>query len=559
MEIHSAHKKSTKIVFITTFCFFLTNTITYSWADEPWVVATSHPLAAQAGKYILHEGGNAIDAAIAVQLALNVVEPQSSGLGGGFFMLIYNPQKKQTYALDARETAPQQDTDDQFRLLPDPSLNGLSVGVPGTLAGLIALHKRWGHLSWEKLFVPAIHLAQEGFLVTPYLAQALKSDRLQKWEDPLHSPYFHQGKPLSEGQLLRQPELANTLKLIAKDHGYSFYHGQIAQAILQTQHKSHHGLPGRGRMTEQDLILYQPIWRTPITIPWGNNKIVTMPPPSAGGVALQQVLITLQPFQFITDPITQDHLTIEALRLALIDRNQQIGDPLSMPSGILKNLLSPASFTNPEQSIKPNQTLTLPSIPKPLTEGPNTTQFSLVDRLGWVVSCTSTIENFWGSGLRVKPYGFFLNNELTDFNVSPHSSSTRSAPNDVAPNRRPRSSMTPTLVFQDQHWSMAYGSPGGLSILSTVTEATVGMLMWHRTPQEVVTRPRFWVENTGGTTYTEPLMPITEFNKLRQLGHSLTSLTAPFGSIQMVGEDPFTHQRWGVADPRREGTVLIGD
>lgn len=556
MEICPTPQKPSKIPLLTALCIFFIG-ITTSWADEPWVVATSHPLAAQAGQYILQEGGNAVDAAIAVQLALNVVEPQSSGLGGGFFMLIYDPKKHHTYALDARETAPRRDTNDQFVPLSDPSQNGLSVGVPGTLAGLVWLHKRWGHLPWEKLFVPAIHLAQQGFLVTPYLAQALKSERLKKWEDPLHSPYFHQGRPLSEGELLQQPELANTLKLIAKDQGYSFYQGPIAHAILQTQQQSLHGLPGMGRMTEQDLILYHPVWRKPITIPWGDHEIVSMPPPSAGGIALQQVLLALQPFQSITDPITQDHLTIEALRLALIDRNQQIGDPLSMPPGTLKTLLNPSNLKERDQIIQPNKTFVLPA-QNSLNEGTNTTQFSLVDRAGWVVSCTTTIEDLWGSGLRVKPYGFFLNNELTDFNITPHSSIEHSAPNDVTPNRRPRSSMSPTLVFQNQNWSMAYGSPGGLSILSTVTEATVGMLMWNRTPQDVVTQPRFWVKNTQGDTYTEPLMTITELNKLRLLGHPLTPLPLPFGSIQMVGEDPLTHQRWGLADPRREGTVLMG-
>ena len=555
MENGQTLQKSTKIAFLTA--FFLSVITSTCWADESWVVATSHPLAAQAGRDILQEGGNAIDAAIAVQLALNVVEPQSSGLGGGFFMLIYDPKSHHTYALDARETAPQLDTADQFMHLTEPSQNGLAVGVPGTLAGLIQLHNRWGHLSWEKLFVPAIDLAQNGFAVTPYLAQSLKNARLQKWEDPLHSPYFNQGKPLSEGEWLRQPELANTLKLISKDHGDSFYHGQIAQAILKTQQQSHQGVLGKGRMTEKDLVLYHPIWRTPITISWDHNTIVTMPPPSAGGVALQQVMNALNPFQSITDPVIQDHLTIEALRLALMDRNQQIGDPKSMPKGVLKKLLNSAHLKELDQAIKPQKTLTLPT-QSSFSEGPNTTQFSLVDRTGWVVSCTSTIEDYWGSGLRVKPYGFFLNNELTDFNITPQSSSKHNIPNDVSPNRRPRSSMTPTLVFHNQHWSMAYGSPGGLSILSTVTETTAGMLIWHRSPQDMVNQPRFWVGDIQGTTYTEPLMTDTELMKLRQLGHTLIPLSGPFGSIQMVGEDPLTHQRWGLADPRREGAVLVG-
>lgn len=542
---------------ISLFSFF-----SNGWADDRAVLAVSHPLAAQAGLEMLREGGNAIDAATAIQFALNVVEPQSSGIGGGAFLMVYVAREHKTYVLDARETAPAAATADQFagRDFRQNSTSGLAVGVPGTLAGFSDAMKRWGRLPLSRTLQPAIHLAREGFKVGPYLAHAVQSPRAGLWPEMRQWLRNDKGQPLQAGDVFRQPELAHTLDLIARQGPSVFYRGELATAIVSAQKRSLIGAAGEGRMTLADLRNYRPRWLAPLVGHYGDVTIVTMPPPSSGGVALLQVLGMLERFPmgrapgFEADGPLATHVTIEAMRMAMADRAMWMGDPeaTAIP---LAPLLSPAILAERAQAIRLDGRMPSPS--GDITPGGrNTTHFSVVDREGNVVTCTSTVEAAWGSGILVPGHGFLLNNELTDFNAVPQGGTDDPGANDVRPGMRPRSSMAPTLAFRNDHWWLAYGSPGGSTIISTVLETTLDLWQDGLQPEDALRLPRFAVLDPAGDTLYEPGFPEGVLGALADKGHLLKKVDAPLGSVQVVGEDPVTHQRWGTADPRREGTVL---
>ncbi len=531
-------------------------------ADES-IVAASHPLAAEAGARILRAGGNAVDAAAAVQFALNVVEPQSSGLGGGAFMLIYLAKTGQTIALDAREEAPRRATADQFagHDFQDNSTNGIAVGVPGTLAGFAQMQQRWGKKSLAQVMEPAIELAREGFAITPYLAHALQSPRAALQPETRALFRHPDGTPLAQGEWLRQPALARTFSLLARQGPAGFYRGAMARAIVAAQHRTRLGPAGRGRMTLADLAHYQPRFLTPLEGHYRHYDILTMPPPSSGGVALLQALGMLERFPLAQQPSwtlgepTATHVTIEALRLALADRERWLGDPEESAIPV-QQLLDPAYLRTRSQLIAPTQRIRqiVPGETQP--EGGQTTHFSIVDAQGNVVSCTTTVESLWGSGIMVPGYGFMLNNELTDFNRLPHAGPDDPGANDVHPGMRPRSSMTPVLVFSGGQWRMAYGSPGGVTIISTVLEMTEDLLDGALPAAQAIARPRFAVLDAAGKTLLEPRWPQAGQQALQALGHSLWPSPDPLGSIQIVGVDEPSGRRWGAADARREGTVI---
>ncbi len=532
------------------------------WGDDRAVLAVSHPLAAQAGLEMLREGGNAIDAAAAIQFALNVVEPQSSGIGGGAFLMVYIAREHRTYVLDARETAPAGATADQFvgRDFRQNSTSGLAVGVPGTLAGFSGALRRWGRLPLSRTLQPAIRLAREGFKVGPYLAHAVQSPRASLWPETRQWLRNDKGQPLQAGDVFRQPELARTLDLIAHQGPSTFYQGELAKAIVSAQKHSLIGVAGEGRMTLADLRNYRPRWLEPLVGHYGDVTIVTMPPPSSGGVALLQVLGMLERFPmgqaqgFEADGPLATHVTIEAMRMAMADRAMWMGDPeaTTIP---LAPLLSPGILAERAQAIRLGERM--PDLSGAITPGgKNTTHFSVVDREGNVVTCTSTVEAAWGSGILVTGYGFLLNNELTDFNAVPQGGADNPGANDVRPGMRPRSSMTPTLAFRNGRWWLAYGSPGGPTIISTVLETTLDIWKDGLQPEDALRLPRFAVLDPAGDTLYEPGFPEGVLGTLEGKGHLLRKVDTPLGSVQMVGEDPVTHQRWGAADPRREGTVL---
>lgn len=528
------------------------------------VVAVSHPLAAAAGAWAIDQGGDAVDAAAAIQFALNVVEPQSSGIGGGAFIMVYRAKTQQVFALDAREVAPAAASAEQFAGMDfeQASTNGIAVGVPGTLAGMEALRQRWGHLTLAQSLKPARRYARDGFQVTPYLAHAMQSRRLDGQPEARQLVRNQQGQVLTVGALWRQPELAHTFDLIARDGVNAFYKGAMARAMVRAQQRSHVGPAGVGRLTLSDLADYRPLWRKPLEYSYRGYRLVSMPPPSSGGVALFQVLGMLSRFQVGQQPgmllgeSGQVRVTIDALRLALSDRARWMGDA---PSGLnvpMAQLLSPAYLEAQSRRLDPQHRLELtPEHASP--EGTHTTHFSVVDHEGNVVSVTSTVEAPWGSGILVPGYGFFLNNELTDFNLTPHANAQDPGVNDVRPQHRPRSSMTPTLLFRGARWIGAYGSPGGVSIISTVLEMTQDLLDQDLAPADAIALPRFAVLDAQGTLFVEPTFSKDLATRLRQQGDDIKVTTTPLGSVQWVGRDDKTGQWVGAADARREGTVLL--
>ncbi|MDH3594475.1 MAG: gamma-glutamyltransferase [Rhodospirillales bacterium] len=569
------------------------------------VVTTSEPQAAQVGARVLRAGGNAIDAAVAVQFALNVLEPQSSGIGGGGFMMIHLAKSKKTFVVDSRETAPAAADPGMFLLASDPSsafpfgirsTSGIAVGVPGTLRGVATALESWGTMPLSQLLQPAIEMTEQGIRVSSRLAESVLNSRLDS--EPGNSAYDHAravfrpgGVPLAEGDLLVQPDLAKTLKKIAEQGPDAFYGGEIAQAIVDTQRNAR-SLPDPrdqaklvGRMTLADLANYRPAIRQPVTGDYRGLRIVSMPPPSSGGLTVIQILKLLERF-----PIGDEskgfgfgstktlHVMIEAMRLAFADRAVWMGDDdfVDVPSkGLLDNAyialrskqIDPGARRADVQADDPRpfDTAALPAkvelaaLALPDEEGVNTTHFTVVDRDGNIVTYTSTIESTWGTGLMVPGFGFLLNNELTDFNripaFNPDPDAFDPGANDVAPGKRPRSSMAPTMVFRDGQPRAAFGSPGGSTIIDTVVNVAMNLIDHEMPVQEAVDAPRIAQTSANGATRRELGFSEAALEGLAALGHSLRD-PGEIGSVQAVVLDRRGQRQFGAADKRRIGGVV---
>lgn len=570
-------------------------------ASHDGVVAASHPAAAAAGARMLAAGGNAIDAAAAVQFALNVVEPQSSGIGGGGFMMVHLARTGETYIVDSRERAPAAARADQFA--PDglampftqASTSGLAVGVPGTLRGIDTALRRWGTKPLAATLVPAIELAERGFRVNRFLAEDIANDGGRTMLYPETAAIFRPGGvPLAEGDWLMQPALAKTLKLIAARGPNAFYRGPLARAIVAAQQRSREelGNAGRGRMTLSDLAQYEVTIRKPLIGQYRGWRLATMPPPSSGGLTVLEILGLLERFPLgdaaqgygFGSPRTL-HLMIEAMRLAFADRAVWIGDDDVMPVP-RKGLLHPGYLAVRGAQIRAESRMETPAAGDPSSwdrtavpagrtgapeESPHTTHFSVIDHWGNLVSYTSTIEFTWGSGITVPGYGFLLNNELTDFNFVPSADPVSGNPgaNDVAPGKRPRSSMAPMLLMKGGKPVAAYGSPGGATIINSVLNVTLNVVDHGMTLQEAIDAPRLSVTHAagklsceGGQGFMRPAIAVAAQDALRALGHGGLGETgtdgcnATIGSVQAVMADPVTGAHQGVADARREGTVI---
>lgn len=569
-------------------------------ASPDGVVSVSHPAAAAAGARMLAQGGNAIDAAAAVQFALNVVEPQSSGIGGGGFMMIHLAQSGETFIVDSRERAPAGSSADMFApdglpmAFPLASTSGLAVGVPGTVRGVDTALRRWGTRTLAETLAPAIELAERGFRVNRFLADDIRQDGGRTQIHPETAAIFRPGGvPLVEGDWLVQPELARTLKLLAASGADAFYVGPLAQAIVNAQMRTHSALgeAGKGRMALADLKNYRPTIRMPLIGHYRGWTIAAMPPPSSGGLTMLQMLGLLERFPLgdsaqgygFGSPKTL-HVMIEAMRLAFADRALWIGDEDAVPvprQGLLHPgylasraalIKTESRLDNPQPGI-PTSWNTMPSPPRPAAVQPeslHTTHFSIVDRWGNVVSYTSTIEHTWGSGIMVPGHGFLLNNELTDFNFMPAADPVTGNPgaNDVAPGKRPRSSMAPTLLFRHGKPAAAYGSPGGATIINSVLNVTLNLIDHGMSMQQAIDAPRLSVTQAmgrvnceGGWDFRQPRFSIATQDALRRMGHTglgeagTDGCGATIGSVQSVVIDP-ANTHLGAADPRREGTVI---
>ena len=547
------------------------------WSSSTWMVAAANPLATDAGAEMLAAGGSAVDAAIAVQMVLTLVEPQSSGIGGGAFLLHWDGTR--VTALDGRETAPSAATEDLFLRdgapmpLQEAIVGGRSVGAPGALRMLALAHRRHGRLPWPRLFAPAIRLCEEGFAISPRLARLLANETALR-QDPEARRYFHQadGTPKVTGDVLRNPALASVLRQVASEGADAFYTGDIARAIV-AKVRAHPTNPGT--LSEEDLADYQPVEREPLCFTYRDVRICGFPPPGSGTLALAQILGMLEPRDLTPlAPVRQSdarwalspeavHLYAEAARLAYADRDAYVGDPAFVPVPV-QPLLDPAyvaqrasligerSMGRAHFGTPPGQASAIvPGIP---LERPSTSHISVVDAQGHALAMTTTIEDGFGSRQMVR--GFLLNNQLTDFSLTPTGASGTAVANRVQPGKRPRSSMTPLLVFDraDGRLRMTLGSPGGSAIINFVGKVLLGTLDWRLNVQDAIALPNFGSRN-GPTELELGRVDASLGKALEARGHEVRYAEQTSG-LQAIERTP---TGWfGGADPRREG-VAVGD
>lgn len=529
------------------------------------MVAAANPLAARAGLEILRAGGSAVDAAIATQMVLNVVEPQSSGIGGGAFLMHFSARSGGIDAFDGRETAPAATTPDMFQK-PDGSRmgfhdavpGGLSVGVPGVLRMLDLAHQKYGKLPWARLFERAIQLAEDGFAVSPRLNKLIAGDRHISKFVTTEGIFRPGGSALATGTTFVNKQLARTFRLIADGGADAFYQGEIARAIVNTVRNA----PiNPGRMTLADMAGYTAKRREPICAPYKVWLVCGMPPPTSGGVTTLQILGLLKDMGLDKlEPASPEaiHLIAEASRLAFADRNQYLADPdhVDVPTGRLIDpgyLAKRASLISAEKSMgkaapgDPSGRLSLKYAPDHSSKGLSTSHLVVVDKDGNGVSMTTTIENAFGSRLMAE--GFLLNNQLTDFSFTPVKNGKMVA-NMAWPQKRPRSSMSPTLVFDNSgKLVLAVGSPGGSRIIGYVTKTIIAALDWKMDIQAAIDLPHF--VNRNGTTDLEQGSKLADLKPaLEKLGHkvAIRPMTSGLHGI-LVTKEGLT----GGADHRREG------
>ncbi|WP_089961662.1 gamma-glutamyltransferase family protein [Limnohabitans sp. 2KL-3] len=558
------------------------NTAKPGWAYTRQAVAAANPLATDAGHQVLRAGGSALDAAIAVQMVLGLVEPQSSGIGGGAFLLHFDGQK--VTAHDGRETAPAgaraEMFMDQGQPLPfaDAVQSGHSVGVPGAVRMLEVAHRQHGRLPWAQLLAPAITLAEQGFRVSPRLHALLNADALLK-KDPLALRFFYQadGQAWPVGHVLRNPEYAHVLRAIAQAGSRALHEGPVAAAMVARTAQA----PRPGTLSLQDLASYQPRMREALcfdhTAASRAYRICGFPPPSSGQIAIGQILGMLGHTQSQGPELAGGlpspdwlHRYTEASRLAFADRAQYVADPdfVSAPAGDWRSMLAPDYLQKRSQLIGAQAMKAAPAgqpggqttsfAPMPTQTEYGTSHISVVDAQGRAVAMTTTIEAAFGSRRMVttdptRPGGFLLNNELTDFSLVPADAQGRPIANRVEPGKRPRSSMSPTLVFDKATGQllMSGGSPGGAAIIHYTAKLLTGTLHWGLNAQQAIDLPNFG--SLGGPTLLEAQrFERSTIEALKARGHEVREMEMTSG-LQAIERTP---KGWfGGADPRREGIV----
>jgi gamma-glutamyltranspeptidase / glutathione hydrolase len=569
------------------------------WATTRFAVAAANPLATEAGYQILKAGGSAVDAAIAVQMVLTLVEPQSSGIGGGAFLL--HAAGNRVEAFDGRETAPAAADEKLFlgadgKPLPfyEAVVGGRSVGTPGTVKMLEMAHRQHGKLPWAQLFAPAIALADNGFKVSPRLATLLKDEKYLK-ADPTAAAYFYKpdGTPVDVGTTLKNPALADVLRQIASSGANALLTGKVAEAIVAKVQR-HPTNPGK--LAASDLAGYQAKKRDPICVDYSARSkayvLCGMPPPSSGAIAVGQILGVLNNTPAATLGLVTGsggvpgtagptpsadwlHLYTEAARLAFADRGQYLGDPdfVQPPGGSWMSLLAPAYLAERAKLIQyqpgaQSMKTAKPGVPgavraayAPMPEQPEygTSHISIIDGFGNAIAMTTTIEDQFGSRLMTdggtgKPGGFLLNNELTDFSFAPTDAEGKPVANRVQAGKRPRSSMAPTLVFEraTNQLVMTGGSPGGALIIHFTAKTLYGVLNWGLNTQQAIDLPNFASLNGPSLLEEKRFSPAT-VEALRARGAEVREQNMTSG-LQAIQKTPTGY--FGGADPRREGLVL---
>lgn len=564
-------------------------------ATASYSVSTAHPLSTLAACEVLADGGTAADALVTAQAVLGLVEPQSSGLGGGGFLLYYDAGTGQLETYDGRETAPAAATadylrhisdDDRTPPLPDARRSGRSIGVPGILRLLETAHDEHGEREWRDLFDPAVRLADGGFDISPRLAESIAASTEDLARDPDAAAYFldgDAGKPA--GTRLTNPAYAKTLGAVATEGADAFYTGPIAEAIVEQVSTQREGITP-GAMTLDDLAGYEAVTRDPVCSPYRDLAVCGMGPPSSGGTTVAATMTMLRDTDLAAHPPTgvdddgglpspeAVHLVTEAERLAYADRDVYIADPRFVPPplGSAMTLLRPgylagrADLIDPARSMGRARPGEFPFDARGVFTGPEhgTSHISVVDAEGNAAALTTTVESAFGSFQMVE--GFLLNNQLTDFAAEPRDERGELQANRVQPGKRPRSSMAPTMVFDGTPLARGdlravLGSPGGSRIIQFVVKTLVGMVDWGLDPQQAVGAPLFGAANSPetGIGSEHPAVardPAAVTGRLTELGHEVSTDEQSSGLSAILRQSDGTLV--GGADPRREGVVLGG-
>ena len=529
------------------------------------MVASEQGLATQVGLDILKQGGNAIDAAVAVGFALAVVLPNAGNIGGGGFMVLHDDKTGKDVAIDFREIAPAKASRDMYLDNQGNVIDGKSLfthdasGVPGTVAGMEYALKKWGTMPLSKVLEPAIKLADKGFIVSDVLAQTLKEEKstLGKWSAS-KAIFFKNGEPLKSGDLLVQKDLAKSLRLIAKQGAKAFYQGEIATKIAKEMQS--HG----GTMTLEDLKAYKVVERQPIIGDYRGYKVVTMPPPSSGGVHLIEILNMLEHYPIKEDGVNSAkniHHMAESMKLAYADRSEYLGDPdfVKIP---VTGLTSKAYANERVKTIDDNKarlsSTIKPGKPQPY-ESDQTTHYSVMDKAGNAVAVTYTLNLNFGSGIVVEGTGILLNNEMDDFSVKPGVPNAfglvGGTANAIEAKKRPLSSMTPTIVMKNNKPWLVTGSPGGARIITTVLQSVVNTIDHEMNPAEAIITPRVhhqWLPDE--LRVEEGISPDT-IKLLQDKGHKVVT-KAPMGRIQIIQADDSGF--YGYSDPRNPDGKTLG-
>lgn len=512
--------------------------------------ATEHPLATRAALDTLAKGGNAVDAVIAAALVSGVVNPSSSGIGGGGFVLVYKPGDTQPVLLDFRETAPRLLDPVSFESADAPGARGELVGVPGEVAGLFEASRRFGKLPWKELVAPAERRASSGFHTGTHLARTLAGqtgEELRK-DAELRAVYFPAGRALTAGTLVRNPKLAKTLRRVAAEGPSALYDGPIAADIVAAAQSA------RGRLSLADLRDYRVKERAPLRAEWAGHTVFTTPPPSAGGLLLLQTLGMLSAEElrrlgYGSGPYL--HLISEAFRATLADRITRVGDPDIIDVDVPK-LLDPAYLKRRRSELSIDRTHTLPLY---ITREQGTHHMSVMDATGMTVALTTTVNRTFGAKVVAKDSGVVLNDQLADFTLPSDVAAfgVRNGPNSPRPLARPVSSMTPTIAVKDGKAVLSIGGSGGTTIPTNVAQLFIARLLFGKPPEELVKSPRFYVFQRGPTLLLEPSAPQALLDDLAYRGERLGTMRFSSHAVQMVTRDA-TGVR-AAADPRKFGSA----
>ena len=544
--------------------FFNSKAIVHPEIGANGMVVSQHYLATEAGHSILAAGGNAYDASIAVAFALAVVLPRAGNIGGGGFMVMFDGKTNETLSVDYRETAPALATKDMF-LQQDGSVDRkratqgiLSIGVPGTVYGMWEVHKRFGSMAWSELLNPAIKLAKDGFVISPFMADALNKryQKLSQYKN-FHR-IFYPNYPIKMDQLLTQPELAKTLETIAANGAKGFYEGEIAEKI--DKHMSENG----GLITKKDLRDYRPIWREVVKGSYDDYEIVTMGPPSSGGIHIIQMLNILEKHDLVSlghNSSTYAALLTEVMKYAYADRSKYLGDPdfFDVP---VETLISKAYATEINKRIKLNVITASDKIlpgAAMQNESLDTTHFSVADKHGNVISNTYTLNSGYGSGIIINDTGILMNNEMDDFVSAPGVPNqfglVGDEANKIEPFKRPLSSMTPTIAFKNNDLFFTTGSPGGAKIITAVLQSILNIVDFEMDVAEANNAKRIHHQWQPDKIQIEFDLSVDKKNWLLDAGYNI-EIIEPATNLQLIMKKNKNY--YGYGDFRRPDSFALG-